>query len=161
MLKYVYSSDTLSRTQAFEKHRRFREGRESVKDDERSERPQTSRTAENTENVTAAVRKTRLQTTVQIVETVGITEATCHRILTKNLIMHRVCQHMVPRMLNEDQNAIQMELVENLISAAGEDFSLLGRNVTGDEKLPAIQKSIGKVEITKISTQSEILPRLV
>ena len=70
MLKHVYGSDTLSRTQAFEWHRRFREGRESVEDDERSGRPQTSRTAENIENVSAAVRQNRQQT---IAELVGIT----------------------------------------------------------------------------------------
>ncbi|GFW83449.1 RNase H domain-containing protein [Trichonephila clavipes] len=49
MFKYMYGSDTSSRTQAYEWHRRFREGRESVEDDKRSERPQTSHTSENIE----------------------------------------------------------------------------------------------------------------
>ncbi|GFS62682.1 hypothetical protein TNCV_3737251 [Trichonephila clavipes] len=42
---------------------RFREGRESVKDDERSGRSQTSHTAENIERFSEAVRKNMLQTT--------------------------------------------------------------------------------------------------
>ncbi|GFV51746.1 hypothetical protein TNCV_1321021 [Trichonephila clavipes] len=42
--------------QNYEWHRRFREGRESATDDERSGRPQTSRTAENVEKFSAAVR---------------------------------------------------------------------------------------------------------
>ncbi|GFW17393.1 hypothetical protein TNCV_3906021 [Trichonephila clavipes] len=56
MLKHVYDSDILSRTQAFESHRRFREDRESVKDDESSGHPQTTCTAENIRKVSAAVR---------------------------------------------------------------------------------------------------------
>ncbi|GFW27121.1 hypothetical protein TNCV_93471 [Trichonephila clavipes] len=46
---------TLSQTQAFERHRHFREGRESVEDDERTGCPQTSRTTENIEKVSAEV----------------------------------------------------------------------------------------------------------
>ncbi|GFY25323.1 hypothetical protein TNCV_2484431 [Trichonephila clavipes] len=46
ILKYVDGCDTLLRTQAFEWHRRFGEGKESVEDDTRSGRPQTSRIAE-------------------------------------------------------------------------------------------------------------------
>ncbi|GFT71281.1 hypothetical protein TNCV_3002601 [Trichonephila clavipes] len=63
--------DTLSRTQAFELHRHFRDGRGSVEDDKRSGSPQTFRTAEHIEKVSAAVRKNRLQT---ISESVGISE---------------------------------------------------------------------------------------
>ncbi|GFW27506.1 hypothetical protein TNCV_163461 [Trichonephila clavipes] len=48
------SADTLSRTQTFEVQRRFGEGRESVKGDDRSGRSQTARTAENLEKVSAA-----------------------------------------------------------------------------------------------------------
>ncbi|GFT28709.1 hypothetical protein TNCV_4832641 [Trichonephila clavipes] len=54
-------SDTLPRTQAFEWYWRFREGRESVKDEERSGHPQTSRNAENIEKFSAVVSKNRLQ----------------------------------------------------------------------------------------------------
>lgn len=134
MLKHVYGSETLSRTQAFEWHRRFREGRESAEDDERSGRPVTSRTDENIKKVSAAVRANRQQTICQIAESVGISEATCQRILTKDLNMHRVCQHIVPRMLSEDQKGIRMEMAGDLITAVDKDPSLLGRIVTGDEK---------------------------
>ncbi|GFT48211.1 hypothetical protein TNCV_4022971 [Trichonephila clavipes] len=71
-LKHVYGSNTLSRTQAFEWHRRFIIGRESVEDDESFVYPQTSHTAKNVENVFAAVLKSRLQTIAQIAETGGI-----------------------------------------------------------------------------------------
>ncbi|GFV44786.1 hypothetical protein TNCV_563371 [Trichonephila clavipes] len=82
------------------------EGRESVEDDKFSGRPQTSCTSENIEKVSAEVRKNRLQT---IVESVGIFSATYQRILTKDLYMHRVCQHIIPRMKNEDQSADEVK----------------------------------------------------
>ena len=42
MIQKAYDDATLSRTTIFEWHERCREGRESVKDDERSGRPTTS-----------------------------------------------------------------------------------------------------------------------
>ncbi|GFX89324.1 uncharacterized protein TNCV_1340231 [Trichonephila clavipes] len=51
MMKHTYSSGTLSRTQAFEWLRPFREGRESVEEDERPGRPQTFLTAKSIEKV--------------------------------------------------------------------------------------------------------------
>ncbi|GFV61362.1 hypothetical protein TNCV_445781 [Trichonephila clavipes] len=57
MLEHVYGSDTLSGTQAFGWHRRFREGRESVENDGRSRRPQISRADENIKMVSAMLRK--------------------------------------------------------------------------------------------------------
>ncbi|GFU99084.1 hypothetical protein TNCV_1227981 [Trichonephila clavipes] len=80
---------------------------ENVKDDERFGRPQTSRTAENIEKVSAAVCKKRIQT---IAESIGISSASCQWILTKDLTMCiRVCQHIVPRMLNYDQSANEIK----------------------------------------------------
>ncbi|GFY19331.1 hypothetical protein TNCV_4127181 [Trichonephila clavipes] len=58
--------------------------------------------------VSVAVHKNRLQT---IAESVGISSATCQCILTKDLNMHRVCQHIVPYMLNEDQSAEEIKSV--------------------------------------------------
>ncbi|GFS57971.1 hypothetical protein TNCV_3124611 [Trichonephila clavipes] len=66
----------------------------------------TSRTAENIEKVSAALRKNILQT---IAELVGIALATCQWMLTKDLHMIRVCQHIVPRMLNEGQSADEVK----------------------------------------------------
>ncbi|GFY33330.1 BHLH domain-containing protein [Trichonephila clavipes] len=79
-----------------EKERKRRKGRESVKEGKRSGRLQTFRTAENIEKISAAVRKNRLQI---IAESVGISPAACEWIL-KDLDMHRVCQHIVPRIIS-------------------------------------------------------------
>jgi len=47
LLQEVYGDDTMSRTRLFERHRRFKEGREEVEDDHSSGRPSTSRTEKN------------------------------------------------------------------------------------------------------------------
>jgi transposase len=49
MLQSAYSVDYLSRTSAFEWHKRFKEGRESLEDNEQKGHPSTSRTEESTE----------------------------------------------------------------------------------------------------------------
>ncbi|GFX56225.1 hypothetical protein TNCV_1631541 [Trichonephila clavipes] len=61
----------------------------------RSGRPLTSQTAENIEKVSAEVRKNRLQT---LTESVGISLASSQWLLKLDLNIHRVCQHIVPRM---------------------------------------------------------------
>ncbi|GFY02894.1 hypothetical protein TNCV_3507741 [Trichonephila clavipes] len=53
MLKHMYINNACLQTQAFELHRRFREGRKSFEEAERSERLQASHSAENIENVSA------------------------------------------------------------------------------------------------------------
>ncbi|GFW69332.1 hypothetical protein TNCV_486811 [Trichonephila clavipes] len=74
--------------------------RDSVEDDKRSGRPQNS----HIEKISAGVHKNRLQT---IAESARISLVTCQRILTKDLKMHRVCQHMVLRMLNEQSAEVK------------------------------------------------------
>jgi transposase len=47
MLTEPYGTDTMKKSSVFEWHKRFKEGREDVKDDERTGRPKTHRTDEN------------------------------------------------------------------------------------------------------------------
>jgi transposase len=49
MLKSAYGEECLSRKSVFEWHKRYKEGRELLQDDERKGRPSTSRTEESTE----------------------------------------------------------------------------------------------------------------
>jgi transposase len=51
MLRSAYGEECLSRTSVFEWHKRFKEGRESLQEDERKGRPSTSRTEESTKVV--------------------------------------------------------------------------------------------------------------
>ncbi|GFV56934.1 uncharacterized protein TNCV_1869751 [Trichonephila clavipes] len=93
--------DILSITQASDLHRSFREGRKSVEDYGCSCRPQSSHIEENIEKVSEPIRKKRLQTITQIAESIRIFKATCQWILAKDLNIHSVCQHIVPRQVIE------------------------------------------------------------
>jgi hypothetical protein len=47
MLTEAYGTDAMKKPSVFEWHKRFKEGQEDVKDDERTGRPKTHRTDEN------------------------------------------------------------------------------------------------------------------
>jgi transposase len=47
MLTEAYGSDAMKTSSIFEWHKRFKDGQEDVKDDERTGRPKTHRTDEN------------------------------------------------------------------------------------------------------------------
>jgi hypothetical protein len=53
LLTEAYGEDCISRARVFEWHKRFSEGRESVKDDDRPDRPRTAVNDENSEKVYA------------------------------------------------------------------------------------------------------------
>ncbi|GFX33974.1 uncharacterized protein TNCV_911761 [Trichonephila clavipes] len=140
--------------QALEWHRRFRESREIVENHKHFGRPQTSCSSENIEKVSVAIRKSRMQTKAQIAESVGISSATCQRKLTRHLNMHRVCQHIVSCMLNEDEKAIGMEIGGgDLVSPVDKDvtdmhgtLSLILLGVFGDCKFAYISNQLLKEE---------------
>jgi transposase len=71
LIQKAYGDAALSRTTTFEWHKRFREGRESVKDDERSGRP-TSRTDDNIAAVDKMVKEDRKVTSQLIAVSLGI-----------------------------------------------------------------------------------------
>ncbi|GFS47904.1 hypothetical protein TNCV_3598781 [Trichonephila clavipes] len=59
MLSKVYCESTMARFKDYEWHRRFKEGRESIKYNERDGRPTTSRKTENVALVAECVRNDR------------------------------------------------------------------------------------------------------
>ena len=72
MLQQVYEEETMSRTHAFERHKRLKEGWKEVEDDPRSGRPSTSRTADNIERVKQMVRADHQLTVRMIAEELSI-----------------------------------------------------------------------------------------
>uniref|UniRef100_A0A8C4QUV3 Mos1 transposase HTH domain-containing protein n=1 Tax=Eptatretus burgeri TaxID=7764 RepID=A0A8C4QUV3_EPTBU len=103
MLQQVYGEETMSRTRAFEWHKRFKEGRGEVEDDPRSGRPSTSRTVDNIECVKQMVRADRRLTVRMIGEELSINKDTVWSIITENLEMRTVYSKMVPKLLSKDQ----------------------------------------------------------
>jgi hypothetical protein len=59
MLTEAYGTDAMNKSSVFEWHKRFKEGRDDVKDDERTGRPKTHQTDENVEKVRKLVHSDR------------------------------------------------------------------------------------------------------
>ena len=81
----------LCRTTIFEWHKRFREGRESVKDDHRDGRPTTSRTNDNITAVDKIVKEDRKVTSWLIADTLGILKTVVLWILREDLKKLKLC----------------------------------------------------------------------
>jgi len=84
-IQKAYGDAALSRTTIFEWHKRFREGRELVKDEERSSRPTTSRTDDNIAAVDKMIKEDRNVTSRLIVDTLSIPKNVVIRILRQDL----------------------------------------------------------------------------
>ena len=123
----------MSRAQAFDWFRRFKDGRESVESDPRSGRPPTSRNVQRVEQVRQLVRSDRRLTVREMAEDVGISKSACHEILTDDLGMLRVSAKFVPRLLTEEQLQIRREMAADLFETSCADPQFLGRIITGDE----------------------------
>ena len=68
MLEKCFGNDTLTRSNVFRCHERFRSGRESVEDDERSGRPSTAKTDENINKIKGWMTVSRKLTIREIAE---------------------------------------------------------------------------------------------
>ena len=83
-------------------HKRFKNGRLSVEDDERSGRPFTSTDDPHIDEINTLVRANRRLTVRELAEDCGISVGSCHHILTEELNMHRVAAKFVPRLMTSD-----------------------------------------------------------
>lgn len=133
MLREAYGENAVKKTHVYKWHKRFMHGRISIQDDPREGRPAKSRSNENIAVIRDIIRKDRRQCVQVVAQQAGISVGSCHAILTEDLGMHRVCQHIVPRMLTADQAQQRQEVCGDLISSADKDPHFLKKIVTGDE----------------------------
>ena len=87
LIQKAYCDAALSRTTIFGWHKRFREGRESVKGDERSGRPTTRRTDYNILAIDKMVKGDRNVTSRFIAGTLDFPKTVVPRISTLRLLM--------------------------------------------------------------------------
>ena len=133
MLQQVYGEDAMGRTQLFEWHKKFKEGREDLADDPRSGRPSTSRHEDNIQHVKQLVRSDRRLTVRMIAEELAINKSTVWSIISEDLGMRKVCAKMVPKLLSNDQKDQRLVVCEDILQNLEEDPEMLKRVITGDE----------------------------
>jgi hypothetical protein len=95
---------------------KFKEGRESVQDDEGNSCPSTSRTEESTEAVQRCLAEDRTFIVRMLEEMIGINRETLHKILVEDLKKKKVRARFVSHLLTPDQKhkrpASSVEFVE-------------------------------------------------
>ena len=88
LLSTAYGDAVLSSAQVFRWHNAFKDGRESVEDEQRAGRPSTARTENNVARVKVLDRDRRLQVRL-IAEEVRLPKTDVHRIITEYLHMKK------------------------------------------------------------------------
>ena len=90
----------------FEWHKRFKEGIESVRDDERCSRSKEARTPELIGQIKNFMDKDRCVSIEIISAQFDVIVGTVHTIICEELKMREICAKFVPRVLREDQKDI-------------------------------------------------------
>jgi len=133
MIQQAFGDQSLSRARVFQWHARFKTGRTSVDDDERTWRPTSCTTPETVTRIQELLRQDRRRTVHDIAEEVGIGYGTCQRVLTEELGMHRVTAKFVPRILTADQKEQRVNVCAELRQLTSDDETFLSRVITCDE----------------------------
>ena len=134
LLQEAYPTDHLSKTQAFEWHKRFREGRETVENNEGVGRHNTSINAEKVIAIENLLNYYPRLTVKKLAYTIGISIGSCHTILHELLSMNRVCSHWVPRRLTNQMKADRVLICEEFLHNHFHDGeAYLKRIITEDE----------------------------
>ena len=133
MIQLAHKEVAMSRAMVFMWHKRFKDGREDVGDDERSGRPSTSRNDENLAKVRQVLNSDRRLSVRLIAEMVNLNHETVHQLVTEDLMMRKVCAKLVPKVLSDDQRARRLAVSEEMLARLQTEPNFLNSVVTGDE----------------------------
>ena len=119
ILQTAFGASCMNRALVFEWHKRFKEGRESVRDDERCGGSKEVRTPELSIEIIS----------VQFDVSVG----TVHTIIREELKMRKICAKFVPRVPREDQKERRCHDSREMVELINSDPAVLDTLVTCDE----------------------------
>ena len=134
MLQTAFQSSCMNRASAFEWHKRFKEGRESVRYDERCRRSKEVRTPKMIGQIKNFMDKDRRVSKETISAQFDDSVRTVHTIIRKELKMRKICAKFVPRVLR-DQIEIRFHDSREMVELINSDPAILDALVTCDESL--------------------------
>jgi len=133
MIRRAYGNEAMSRARCFEWHARFKKGRTSLEDDERSGRLFMSSKPKNVETIRRLLHKDRRRTIKDIAAIINVSYGTMQTIHTCDLNMRRVAAKFVPRLLTPKQKEHRVAFCQELRPFALDEPSFVSRVIIGDE----------------------------
>ncbi|UYV73952.1 hypothetical protein LAZ67_11001570 [Cordylochernes scorpioides] len=133
LMKKVYGTLCLSKSNVFIWHKRFSDGRNTLEDDKHTGRPSSSKTPESIEKVREFVANNRSASPRMMEEVLHIKKETIRTILHEDLGKTKVCAKFVPHVLTGEQKSLRIAHCRDIISAYENDSNFLKSIVTGDE----------------------------
>ena len=133
MLQTAFRPSCMNRTPVFEWHKRFKEPRESVRDDERCGRSKEVRTPELISHVKNFMDKDRHVSIETISAQFDVSVGTVHTIIRAELKMRKICAKFVPRVRREDQKERRCHDSRKMVELINSDPAVLDTLVTCDE----------------------------
>ena len=103
MLQTAYGPSCMNRSSVFQWHKRFKEGRESLRDDERCGRSREVRTSEMIGQINDFMNRDRRVSIETLSAQFNVSVGAVHKIIREELKIRKICAKFVPRVLREDQ----------------------------------------------------------
>ena len=133
MLQTAFLPSRMNQASVFEWHKRFKEGRESVKDDERCGKSKEVRTPELIGQLKNFMDKDRRVSIETINAQFDVRVGTIHTIIREELKMRKIGAKFVPRVLREDQKERRCHDSREMVELINSDPAVLDALVTYDE----------------------------
>ena len=133
MLQTAFRASCMNRASVFEWYKRFNEGRESVRDDERCGKSKEVRTPELIGQIKNFMDKDRCVYIETISAQFDVSVGTVHTIVREELKMRKICAKFVPRVLREDQKERRCHDSREVVELTNSNPAVLDALVTCDE----------------------------
>ena len=131
--RLLFGPPCINRASVFERHKRFKECRESVRDDRRCGRSKEVRTLELIVQIKNFKDKDRRVSIETISAQFDVIVGTVHTIIREELKMRKICAKFVPTLLREDQKERRCHDSREMVELINSDPAVLDALVTCDE----------------------------
>ena len=133
MLQTAFGASCMNRASVFKWHKRFKEGRESVRDDERYGRSKEVRTPELIGQIKNFMDKACRVSIKTISAQFDVSVGTVHINICEELKIWKICAKFVPRVLREDQKERRCHDSREIVELINSDLAVLDALVTYDK----------------------------
>ena len=133
MLQTAYGPSCMNRSSVFQWHKRFKEGRESLRDDERCGRSRQVSTSEMIGQINDFMNRNRRVSIETLSAQFNVSVGAVLIIIREELKMQKICAKFVPRVLREDQRKRRCNDSKEMVELINSDPQVLDALVTCDE----------------------------